>query len=39
MRGTADLNDRPELFLLSSFSIYSIDLTEEGKLGYGFTSA
>jgi ribonuclease HI len=39
MRGTADLNDRPGFFILSSFSIYSIDLTEEGKLGYGFTSA
>jgi hypothetical protein len=39
MRGAADLNDRPEFFLLSSFSIYSIDLTEDGKLGYGFTSA
>jgi hypothetical protein len=39
MRGTADLNDRPEFFLLSSFSICSIDLTEEGKLGYCFTSA
>jgi hypothetical protein len=38
-RGTADLNDRPEFFLLSSFSICSIDLTEDGKLGYGFTSA
>jgi hypothetical protein len=36
MRGTADLNDRPEFFLLSSFSICS---KEEGKLGYGFTSA
>jgi hypothetical protein len=39
MRGMADLNDRPEFFLLSSFSICSIDLTEDGKLGYGFTSA
>jgi hypothetical protein len=39
MRGTADLNDRPEFFILSSFSICSIDLTEEGKLGYAFTSA
>jgi hypothetical protein len=39
MHGTADLNDRPEFFLLSSFSICSIDLTEDGKLGYGFTSA
>jgi hypothetical protein len=32
MRGAADLNDRPEFFLLSSFSICSIDLTEDGKL-------
>jgi hypothetical protein len=39
MRGSADLNDRPEFFLLSSFSICSIDLMEDGKLGYGFTSA
>jgi hypothetical protein len=39
MRGAADLNDRPEFFLLSSFFICSIDLTEDGKLGYGFTSA
>jgi hypothetical protein len=39
MRGAADLNDRPKFFLLSSFSICSIDLTEDGKLGYGFTSA
>jgi hypothetical protein len=33
----ADLNDRPKLFLSCS-SICS-DLTDEGKLGYGFTSA
>jgi hypothetical protein len=39
MRGSADLNDRPEFFLLSPFPIYSIDLTKDGKLGYGFTSA
>jgi hypothetical protein len=39
MRGSADLNDRPEFFLLSPFPIFSIDLTEDGKLGYGFTSA
>jgi hypothetical protein len=39
MRGTADLNDRPGFCILSSFSICSVDLTEEGKLGYGFTSA
>jgi hypothetical protein len=39
MRGAANLNDRPEFFLLSSFSICSIDLTEDGKLGYVFTSA
>jgi hypothetical protein len=35
----ADLDDRPKLFLLSSFSICSVDLTDDGKLGYGFTSA
>jgi hypothetical protein len=29
----------PKFFLPSSFSIYSIDLTDDGKLGYGFTSA
>jgi hypothetical protein len=39
MRGTADLNNRPGFCILSSFSICGIDLTEEGKLGYGFTSA
>jgi hypothetical protein len=39
MRGSADLNDRPEFFLLSPFPICSIDLTEDRKLGYGFTSA
>jgi hypothetical protein len=39
MRGSADLNDRSEFFLLSPFPIHSIDLTEDGKLGYGFTSA
>jgi hypothetical protein len=39
IHGAADLNDRPKFFLLSSFSIYSVDLTEEGKLGYSFTSA
>jgi hypothetical protein len=39
MRGMADLNDRPEFFLLSSFFICSIDLTEEGKKGYSFASA
>jgi hypothetical protein len=39
IHGAADLNDRPKFFLLSSLSIYSIDLTEDGKLGYGFTSA
>jgi hypothetical protein len=37
--GAADLNDRPKFFLPSSFSIYSIDLTDDGILGYGFTSA
>jgi hypothetical protein len=35
----ADLNDRPKLFLLSSLSICSVDLTDDGKLGYGFTLA
>jgi hypothetical protein len=39
MRGTADLNDQPSSCVLYSFSTCSIDLTEEGKLGYGFTSA
>jgi hypothetical protein len=39
MRGTANLNDRPSFCVLYSFSTCSIDLTEEGKLGYGFTSA
>jgi hypothetical protein len=35
----ADLDDRPKFFSLSSFSIYNINLTEDGKLGYCFTSA
>jgi hypothetical protein len=35
----ADLNDRPDHFLLFSLSVYSIDLTDDGKLRYGFTSA
>jgi hypothetical protein len=39
IHGVADLDDRPKFFLPSSFSIYSIDITEDGKLGYGFTSA
>jgi hypothetical protein len=34
----ADLNDRPKLFLSCSLSIFS-DLADDGKLGYGFTSA
>jgi hypothetical protein len=34
----ADLNDRPKLFLLYFLSICS-DLADDGKLGYGFTSA
>jgi hypothetical protein len=38
-RGAADLDDRPKFFLLSSLSICSIDLADDGKLGYGFTSA
>jgi hypothetical protein len=35
----ADLNDRPKLFLSLSLSTCSVDLTDDGKLGYGFTSA
>jgi hypothetical protein len=35
----ADLDDRTKFFLLSSLSICSVDLTDDGKLGYGFTSA
>jgi hypothetical protein len=35
----ADLNNRPELFSSHSLSICSVDLTDDGKLGYGFTSA
>jgi hypothetical protein len=34
-----DLDDRPKFFLLSSLSIYSIDLTDDGKLGYRFILA
>jgi hypothetical protein len=34
----ANLNDRPKLFLSYSSSICS-DLVDDGKLGYGFTSA
>ena len=39
-----DLNDRPKLFLTHPFLSYSlpicsVDLTDDGKLGYGFTSA
>jgi hypothetical protein len=34
-----DLDDRPKFCLLSSLSIYSVDLTDDGKLGYGVTSA
>jgi hypothetical protein len=34
----ADLNDQPKLFLSCSLSICS-DLANDGKLGYGFTSA
>jgi hypothetical protein len=33
-----DLNDRPKLFLSHSSSICS-NLADDGKLGYGFTSA
>jgi hypothetical protein len=39
IHGAADLNDWPKFCLPSSFSIYSVDLTDDGKLGYGFTSA
>jgi hypothetical protein len=35
----ADLNDRPKLFLSHSLSICSVDLIDDRKLGYGFTSA
>jgi hypothetical protein len=35
---TVDLNDWPKLFLSHSSSICS-DLVDDGKLGYGFTSA
>jgi hypothetical protein len=35
----ADLNDRPKLFSSHSLFICSVDLTDDGKLGYGFTSA
>jgi hypothetical protein len=35
----ADLNGRPKLFSSHSLSICSIDSTDDGKLGYGFTSA
>jgi hypothetical protein len=33
-----DLNNRPKLFLSHSLPICS-DLADDGKLGYGFTSA
>jgi hypothetical protein len=35
----ADLDDRPKFILLSFLSICSVDLTDDGKLGYRFTSA
>jgi hypothetical protein len=35
----ADLNDQPKLFSSHSLSICSIDSTDDGKLGYWFTSA
>jgi hypothetical protein len=35
----ADLNDQPKLFLSFSLSICSVVLTDDGKLGYGFTSS
>jgi hypothetical protein len=34
-----DLNDRPKLFSSHSLSICSVDLTDDEKQGYGFTSA
>jgi hypothetical protein len=34
----ADLNDRSKLFSSYSLSIYSVELTDDRKLGYGFTS-
>jgi hypothetical protein len=37
IHGAADLDDRPKFFLPSLFSIYSVNLTDDGKLGYGFT--
>jgi hypothetical protein len=33
-----DLNNRSKLFLSLSLSICSVDLRDDGKLGYGFTS-
>jgi hypothetical protein len=38
-RKAADLDDWPKFFLLSSLSICSVDLADDGKLGYGFTLA
>jgi hypothetical protein len=35
----ANLNDQPKLFSSHSLSICSIDSIDDGKLGYGFTSA
>jgi hypothetical protein len=35
----ADLNDWPKLFSSHSLSICSVDLTNDGKLGYRFMSA
>jgi hypothetical protein len=35
----ADLNDRPKLFSSHSFSICSVNSTDDEKLGYVFTSA
>jgi hypothetical protein len=37
-RRAADLDDQPKFFLLSSLSICSVDLIDDGKPGYGFTS-
>jgi hypothetical protein len=36
---SADPCDRPNTFTSYSLFIYSIDLMDDGKLGYGFTSA
>ena len=35
----ADSSNRPKLFSPYALPVFSIDLTGDGKLGYGFTSA